>query len=147
MRLLTTIGLLICVTGIFCRDLTSKALVDQLYEKEIKDGMIKSSFRERLFQNFSRLRESFYKSVKSPEGYKAPNICVWKICSKPLKKNRPEKKISISSVINLDRERMNEIAKAVIFLKSFWTMKLLNAFIMSRNKELDKNCNIFYQYF
>ncbi len=119
MRLLTTIGLLICLTGIFCIDLTSKALVDELYEKGTKDGMINSSFREKLFQNFSRLRERFYKSVKSAEGYKAPNICVWKICSKPLKKNRPEKKVSISSLLNLDKERMNEIAKAVIFFRRF----------------------------
>jgi hypothetical protein len=119
MRLLTTIGLLICVTGIFCRDLTSRALVDQLYEKETKDDMITRSFREKLFETFSRLKESFYKSMKSSESYKAPNICVWKICSKPLKKNKPEKKISISSVLNLDKKRMNEITKAVIFLKSF----------------------------
>jgi len=114
MRLLTTIGLLICVTGIFCRDLTSKALVDQLYEKSSKDSMIKSSFREKLFETFSGLKERFYKSLRSPEGYKAPNICVWKICSKPLKKTRHDKKVSISSDLN-QKERMNEIVKAVIF--------------------------------
>jgi len=70
MRLLTTIGLLICATSIFCRDLTSKALVDQLYEKETKDDIIKSSLREKLFEIFSRIRERFYKFLKSPEGYK-----------------------------------------------------------------------------
>ena len=126
MRLLTTIGLLICVTGIFCRDLTSRALVDQLYEKETKDDMITRSFIEKLFKTFSRLKESFYKSMKSSEGYKAPNICVWKICSKPLKKKGSGKNDSISSVLNPDKETMNEIFKAVLFLRRYWTIKLIN---------------------
>jgi len=119
MRLLTTIGLLICATSIFCRDLTSKALVDQLYEKETKNDIIKSSLREKLFEIFSRIRERFYKFLKSPEGYKAPNICVWKICSKPLKKKGSGKNDSISSVLNPDKETMNEIFKAVRFLRRY----------------------------
>ncbi len=126
MRLLTTIGLLICVTGIFCSDLTSKALVDQLYDKETKDDIIKSSLREKLFEIFSSIRERFYKSLKSPEGYKAPNICVWKICSKPLKKKSSGKNDSISSILNPDKETMNEIFKAVLFLRRYWTIKLIN---------------------
>ncbi len=114
MRLLTTIGLVICVTGIFCRSLTSKALVNQLYEQPIEDDMNTSSFREKLFETFSGLKESFYKSVKSPEGYIAPNICVWKICSKPLKKKNSGK-----SIFDIDKKRMNEITKTFFMLNRF----------------------------
>jgi hypothetical protein len=93
--------------------------VDQLYDKETKDDIIKSSLREKLFEIFSSIRERFYKSLKSPEGYKAPNICVWKICSKPLKKKSSGKNDSISSILNPDKETMNEIFKAVLFLRRY----------------------------
>jgi len=54
--------------------------------------------------------------MKSPEGYRAPNICVWKVCSKPLKKYRLEKnRPSTAGPTILDEQRMIAILKASDF--------------------------------
>jgi hypothetical protein len=54
--------------------------------------------------------------MKSPEGYRAPNICVWKVCSKPLKKHRLEKnRPSTAGPTILDEQRMIAILKASDF--------------------------------
>ncbi len=106
------IALLVCFTSIYSVSLASESIVDQ-------NDSITRSLKNRVLDAILNLQKKFYKAMKSPEGFEAPNICVWKICSKPLKKNRPEKKVSISSLLNLDKERMNEIAKAVIFFRRF----------------------------
>jgi len=65
-----------------------------------------------------KLKKKFYKAMKSPEGYRAPNICVWKVCSKPLKKHRLENnRPSTVGPTILDEQRMIAILTAVIKMK------------------------------
>jgi len=113
MRLLTAIALLICITGSCCISLTSESTIDH-------DNLITISFKDRLFDAILNLQTKFYKAVKSPEGYRAPNICVWKICSKPLKKNKHEKNNKRPKIPSRsDRQRINDIVKAGVFLNHF----------------------------
>ncbi len=117
MRILTIIGLLICITGICCQSLTSESIDE-------KDDSITRPFKERVFDALANLKKNFYKAVMSPEGSRAPNICVWKICSKPLKKYRHEKSnpITLDPTI-LDEQRMNAILKASDFLNLIFRSK------------------------
>jgi len=127
MRLLTTIGLLICISRIYSRSLTSNSILDQLYTKETKDNQITIPFKDRLFGTLLDLQKKFYKAVKSPEGYRAPNICVWKICSKPLKKNKHEKNNKRPKIPSRsDRQRINDIVKAGVLLNQFASIWRLN---------------------
>jgi len=110
MRLLTIIALLVCITGI---SLTSESTIDQ-------DNLITRYFKDRLFGTLLELQKKFYRAVKSPEGYKAPNICVWKICSKPLKKNKHEKNNKRPKIPSRShRQRINDIVKAGVLLNHF----------------------------
>ncbi len=120
MRLLTAIALLICITGICSISLTSESTVDQ-------QDLITRSFKDRLFDTLLDLQTKFYKAVKSPEGYRAPYICVWKICSKPLKKNKHEKNNKRPKIPSRsDRQRINDIVKAGVLLNHFASIWSLN---------------------
>ncbi len=120
MRLLTTIAWLICISKIYSQSLTSESILKQLYTQETKDNLITRPFKDRLFDTLLDLQTKFYKAMKSPEGYRAPNICVWKICSKPLKKNKHEKNNKSPKIPSRsDRQRINDILKAGVLLNHF----------------------------
>ena len=61
---------------------SSISIVDSIYGIKRTDGVIFNQIMDMIKEQAQRL----IKALKSHEGYKASNICVWKICSKPLKK-------------------------------------------------------------
>jgi len=86
-----------------------------MYKQRHIRELITIPLKDKIATGFSKLSEMFYNAVKSPEGYKAPYICVWKICSKPLKKNYQADKSSTG----LGEKRLNDIVKATIFMNRF----------------------------
>jgi len=70
MRQLTIIIILICISSIWCRYLTSESIVDQLYKEARKNSSLQVSLANRLFGSFSKIKDKFYNAMKSP-GYKA----------------------------------------------------------------------------
>ncbi len=116
MRLFTVISLLVCFTSIYSVSLASESIVDQ-------NDSITRSLKNRVLDAILNLQKKFYKAMKSPEGFEAPNICVWKICSKPLKKNRHGKNRPSTGgskkTPRFDNKRLNDIIKAGVFLNHF----------------------------
>ena len=112
MRILIPFIVLICISNIYCRGITSNSIVDQLYaQAEGKEAQPKIKLTWVLRGAFNKL----LKSIKPPKGYESPNICVWKSCSKPLKNVKgqsPKNKMT-------DQER-NEILK-----KNYFHWKIL----------------------
>ena len=96
MNLLKLLIVLIIVINVNCYIHTSELLMDKLYGKDQSNG---KSLSELKFSIKSRLNKAVNKliaSLKSPESFKSPDICVWKICSKPLPKT--EKKVNPEAI-------------------------------------------------
>jgi len=89
--------------------------MNNMYKQRRITELITIPLKDKLVTGFSKLSEMFYNSVRSPEGYKAPYICVWKICSKPLKKYYQAGKSSTG----LGEKRLNDMVKATIYMNRF----------------------------
>jgi phage-related protein len=66
--------------------LTSKSVVDKLYGENQSNGMTLNELKNHIKHGIQNGLDRMVESLKSPKGFKSPDICIWKICSKPLKK-------------------------------------------------------------
>jgi len=77
---------LIIAANIFCPLAESKSVVDKV--GRTKDT---ESWFDKYTETAMNFIQRLFAAVKSPKGFIAPNVCVWKICSKPLKKPKDSK--------------------------------------------------------
>ena len=96
--------IILMIQSIQCSFASSKSMVTEVYGIKRQDGAYVNHLMDNLKTSIMKQFNGLLDAMKSPKGFKSPNICVWKICSKPLKKLRSGvklNKIDLKEVIQM----------------------------------------------
>ncbi len=116
MKLLTFIIILnIFIFSVDSNSFTSESIVEKLYGEKQSNGMTLKELKSYLKDGIQNGLHRMVESLKSPKGFKSPDICIWKICSKPLKKG---KKINMSKKTDHACDKITT-SKIRLFQKNF----------------------------
>ena len=87
MKLSSIVLILTIFANIHCFfGFTSQTIVEALYRENQPAHQTNESSNLNIMKILHKQVKLFIENIKSPKGYESPNICIWKICSKPLKK-------------------------------------------------------------
>ena len=66
---------------------SAKLMIDDMggIQLQSTNGGYIAGLKGTIIASIKKQIQELFKGFKSPKGYQAPNICIWKICSKPLK--------------------------------------------------------------